>query len=193
MIFKVKRFNWGGDCRGILYIPTDEFTALGGQIHKYLLELDNKFTLSNSKDYMGTYVEISSREAQENSMLFESIINSLASNVKYKMYNCTKYFHTSGEESGVLFIKKILDKSCLQTHATVMKEKNVLANLLELMVRLTHNMSKFNSRVITATHNLKRNGSSALDLLHQLFPAYLIYTDKQSHDYMVFKQNKSQP
>ena len=71
-----------------------------------------------------------------------------------------------------------------------MKEKSALTNLPEIIVRLTHNASKFNSRVITTTKSLKRNGSSDPDLLHQLSPTYLIYPDKQFHDYVVLKQNK---
>ena len=94
------------------------------------------------------------------------------------MYIRSEDFHTLGEESGVLLIKTILDESGLQTQATVMKEKAVLANLPELIQRLAHNASKFNSQVIATTLNLRRNGSSAPDLLHPLFPAYLVCPDK---------------
>ena len=38
--------------------------------------------------------------------------------------------------------------------------------------------------------NLRRNGSSAPDLLHQIFPAYLVCPDKQFYDYIVAKYNK---
>ena len=72
----------------------------------------------------------------------------------------------------------------------VMKEKAALSNLPELMQRLTHNVNKFNLRVISTSLNLKRNGSSAQDLLHELFPAYLVCPDKQFHDYIRTKQNK---
>ena len=58
------------------------------------------------------------------------------------------------------------------------------------MVKLTHNLSKFNSRVINIKHNIKHNGFSAPDLLLQLFPAYLVCLDKQFHDYIVEKRNK---
>ena len=51
-------------------------------------------------------------------------------------------------------------------------------------------MSKFNWRVISTSLNLKRNGSSAPDLLRQLFPTYLVCPDKQFHNYIVAKQNK---
>ena len=71
-----------------------------------------------------------------------------------------------------------------------MKEKVVLVNLPELMVQLTHNVSKLNLRVISTSLNLKRNGSSAPDLLHQLFPVYLVCPDKKFHDYIRAKQDK---
>ena len=71
-----------------------------------------------------------------------------------------------------------------------MKEKLVLVNLPELMHRLTHNVSKFNSRVISTSLSLKRNCSSDPDLLHQLFPAYLVCLAKMFHGYIVAKQSK---
>ena len=66
-------------------------------------------------------------------MLFEAVINSLSSDGKCKIYNRSEDFHTLGEDSGILLIKTVLDESGLQTNATVMKEKAVLANLAELM------------------------------------------------------------
>ena len=59
-----------------------------------------------------------------------------------------------------------------------MKEKAVLPNLPELMLRLTHNVSKLNSRIVTTKYNLNCNGLSALDLLCQFFPDYLIFPDR---------------
>ena len=126
---KFKQFNWGGGYCGILDIPTEKFTTLGGGIHKYSLESDGNFTLSILKDYVGVYVLIPSREAHNDAILFKSIINSLSSEGKCKVYNQSDDFHTLGEESGVLLIKTIPDESVLHDHATAMKEKAVLTNL----------------------------------------------------------------
>ena len=84
----------------------------------------------------------------------------------------------------------ILKESGLQTHAMLLKEKAILANLPALMARITHNMSKFNSLILSATNSLKRNESSAPDLLHQLFQAYLPCPNNKFHDYFTLKQNK---
>ena len=111
LTFKVKRFGWGGDSCGILDIPTDDFTSLGGTVHKYLLESDGKFSLTFLKQYVETYINVPVCEAQDDAMLLEAVINSLSSNGKYKMYNRSEDFHTLGEESGVLLIKTILDES----------------------------------------------------------------------------------
>ena len=82
---------------------------------------------------METYINVPAREAQDDAMLFEAVINILSSDGKCKIYNRSEDFHTLGEESGTLLIVTILDKSWLQTNATIMKEKSVLANLPELM------------------------------------------------------------
>ena len=88
-------------------------------------------------------------------MLYDCIINSLLSEGVVKVYNRSQDYHIVDYESGILLIKVILDESGLQTYATVMKEKSVLENLPELMVWLTHNMSKFNSQVLTTIQSLK--------------------------------------
>ena len=71
----------------------------------------------------------------------------------------------------------VLDESGIQVNATVTKKKAVLPNFLELMVKLAHNMGKFNAQLLLVTRLLKRNGSSASDLLYYLFPAYLACPD----------------
>ena len=169
LTLKFKCFIWGGDASGILNIPTEEFNNLDERIHKYLLESDGEFSLTFLREYVETYIDVPAREAQDDAMLSEAVLNSLSSDGKCKIYNRSEDFHTLEEESGVLLIKTILEKSGLQTNVTVMKEKVVLAKLPKKMHRLAHNVTKFNSRVISTSLNLRRNSSSASELLHQLF------------------------
>ena len=70
-----------------------------------------------------------------------------------------------------------------------MKAKSNLANLSETMVKLGHNVSKFNDHVLAIMATLTRNGSSAPDLIHQLFPAYLVCPDKEFTGYIKDKKN----
>ena len=62
-----------------------------------------------------------------------------------------------------------------------MKEKAILANLSKLMVRLIHNVSQFNSQVLTTTQSLKRNHFSSTPCSGTKF-----------HDYITLKQSKSE-
>ena len=80
-----------------------------------------------------------------------------------------------------------MDELGLQINATVMKEKAILANLPELMVQLGEKVSKINAHVLIVTRSLKQNGSSALNLLHQLFPANLAYPDMVFYAYIHLK------
>ena len=56
-----------------------------------------------------------------------------------------------GDKSGMLLMKVIIDDSGLQTHATVMKEQGIIANLPKLRVQLTYNVCKINSHVVATT------------------------------------------
>ena len=82
---------------------------------------------------MDTCINVPARVAQDDAILFQDVINSLSSDGKCKIYNRSEDFDTLGEESGIFLIKTILDKLGLQTNATVMKGKSVLANLPELI------------------------------------------------------------
>ena len=53
-------------------------------VHKYLLELDGEFSVTFLKQYTETYIDVPVREAQDDVMLFETVINNLSSNGKCK-------------------------------------------------------------------------------------------------------------
>ena len=122
---------------------------------------------------MSTYTNLDPRVVQDDAILYDCIISILYSDGLVKVPNRSEDYHWEEWESGVLLIKLVLDESELQINATVMKENDILVSLPELMMRLGHNVSKFNSQVLTVTRSLKRNGSPAPYLLHQLFSDYL--------------------
>ena len=126
-----------------------------------------------SLDFVETYIALDSMSAHDDIMLYDCIINIFSSEGLSKISNCSEDYHRGDYKSGILLIKAILDESGMQTNTTVVKENFILANLSEIIVWLIHNMSNFNAQVLLATKSLKRNGSSAPDMLHQMFPAYL--------------------
>ena len=71
-----------------------------------------------------------------------------------------------------------------------MREKAELANLTTVISKFSHNIIKFNSHVFATIQSLKRNGSTTHDVIHQLFPVYLICLDKACCDYIKQKRNQ---
>ena len=187
--FKAKSFGWGGDETGILDVPTGETDDNGNPVTKYLLEHDGEFTLEEVTTWVTSYISQENRASQDDAMLFSCILNSLSSEGKIRVYNRSKDFMVDNSESGTLLLKVVLEESGLQTNATVMKAKSDLANLSETMVKLGHNVSKFNDHVLAIMTTLTRNGSNAPDLVHQLFPAYLVCPDKEFTGYIKDKKN----
>ena len=122
--------------------------------------------------------------------MYNCSINSLSSDGLVKVYNRSDDYHVGEYESGILPLKVIIEESDLQTHATLLKEKAILTKLPALMVRLTHNVSKFNSSLLATMNNLKRNAFLAPNLLYQLFPAYMSCPNSKFHDYITLKQSK---
>ena len=187
--FKAKSFGWGGDDSGILDVPTGDTDEHGNPVLKFLLEHDGEFTLPDIKTWVESWIGRDNRASQDDAMLFSCILNGLSSEGTIKVYNRSNDFMVGNNESGTLLLKVVLEESGLQTNATVMKAKSDLANLSETMVKLGHNVSKFNDHVLAIMATLTRNGSSAPDLIHQLFPAYLVCPDKEFTGYIKDKKN----
>ena len=76
--FKAKGFGWGGDDTGILDVPTGETDDDGNPIHKYLLEHDGEFTLSEIKTWVESWIGADNRASQDDAMLFSCILNGLS-------------------------------------------------------------------------------------------------------------------
>ena len=114
-----------------------------------------------------------SRVAQDDDMLFNCIVNSLTSRGLVKIYSKYDDFTTAGYNSGILLLKIVPEEVGLKTNTKIMTDKEELSNLTVLMAKLKHNVLKFNTQVEMLVLSLKRNGSKAPNLLHQLFLSYL--------------------
>ena len=129
-------------------ISIDKWTSIEWHIFRYLLELDGEFTLPHLIAYVASYIDIKSRVAQDDRMLFEVVINNFLLEGKCKVYNRSTDFHVMSNKSGTTH-KCNPQKLGLQTHSTIMKEMAVLVNLLEIWrgllvmwVSLTHTLSR---------------------------------------------------
>ena len=113
-MFKATKFQWEGDIPGILDIPSRKYNSRGHDIYKNLLESDGKCDISFLILYIDTYIDLETRAAQEDEILFKCMINNLSSEGKVKVYNHSREFTAGLDTSGILLLKVILDESGLQ-------------------------------------------------------------------------------
>ena len=109
LAFKAVKFCWTGENCGILNIPTDEFNSRGFELHKNILEHDGEFTLPYLVNYVSSYVDLETRAAQDDGMMYNCIINSLSSDRLVKTYNCSDDYYVGEYESGILLLKVIIE------------------------------------------------------------------------------------
>ena len=187
--FKAKQMAWGGDNGGILDIPQGVDPS-GNPVFKFLLDSDGEFTLRELQAYVSTFINTDTRASQDDAMVWSCALDSLSSIGQVKIYSRSAEYKVLGTESGLLLLKVILMESGLHTNASIIKHKHELENLPVLMGKLSHNVEKFNSNVLSIVLALKRKGATAPDLLHQLFPAYLHCPDKNFAIYVGSKRDK---
>ena len=195
-IIHSKQCDWVNPTKsGILHIPRliepdvpTLFKAKLGRTTENLLEKFGVISLRRVRIYVETYLHKATRAAQDDHTLFVSLHKSLSKEGLAKVLVQREKYTIDDCESGVMFLKVILDSSSLTSNATIMKHKRELTELVALIKQYNWNIPHFNNRVKKIELSLHQHGSSASDLVHQVFQAYLTCPDKTFKAYIEAKQ-----
>ena len=187
-----KMWDWINPTQsGILHIPEVIYNGLGkelGEKTENLLEKFGAISYNRVKTWVESWIDKPTRATQDDNMLFISLYRSLSKEGLSKMYSKSDKYTVNEKESGVLFLKVILDTSSLTSNVTIMRHKRQLTQLVELIAGYKWNIPQFNMMVNKTVMSLNQHGSSAPDLIFQLFPAYLTCPDKTFKAYIEAKQ-----
>lgn len=153
------------------------------------------FTLEAIRIHEESYIATQTREAQDDRMLFECIMNSLTIEGKAKLNIFETEYHVSVPNqaplpSGLLLFKVLVRESHLDSNATSGMIRTKLTNLDSHLEQMGNDIVKFNGYVTMLLDSLKARGETTHDLLTNLFKAYAACSDKNFVRYIADRQTE---
>lgn len=154
-----------------------------------LLKDYGRVTLEQCLTHVNTYINANQRAAQDDYQLFLCLNNSGDTKTKETMEHLSSDF-TAGVApntvvSGLLYLKKLLSESTIDTRATSSHVRDNLGNLDKYMVtKANHNVEAFNAFVKEQLAILTARGETSTDLVTNIFKGYAKTDCKEFRDYI---------
>ena len=179
---KVAIFDW----TDVIDITTTEQL-----ISKSLLEHYGEVTYEMVKEHATTYVNSSTRKAQDSFMLYNCIMSSLTDEAQKQVRNrgLVTPFHIEHRGSGALLLKVVIMVSHVDTRATVTAVRTKLSSLDIAMKEHDSDVEIFNNYVLSLVSQLHARGEQTQDLLVNLLKGYKACKDLDFVDYIRKKED----
>ena len=141
-------------------------------------------TLAQIRAQAEVYEIASGRDAQNSSLMYQCLYNSLTEEAKLKVLkDKAQYEIDVGDDmiigNGPLFLKVIVRNCTVDTMSTVFHIRRNLNQLKEYMIAVNCNIEHFNLYVSQQVEELSARGAVSSDLKINLIEAYEIVPDKQ--------------
>jgi hypothetical protein len=130
------------------------------------------------------------RQAQNNTMMYKCIKNSIEEEGKVKILAELDSYHVQGVGCGPLLFKVIMGKAVVDNRATASFYRNNLLELDSYMSTINGDVALFNHYVKQQVYNLKARGETVNDLLLNLFKGYRATSDSKFSRYIMDKQDR---
>jgi hypothetical protein len=169
--------------QGIFYVPTKK-----GYVN--IVKNYAKLSMSKIKRFEKTYIEEGNRKAQDNSMFYDAMLNSLTAKAAVRVRNHEDEYIINGEPSALLLFKVIIRESHVDSGATAHQIRRQMAAVGQLMSKHQWNILNFNEAVRELVNRLEARGEESPDLLVHLFAAYLTCKDDTFITYIKVKQRE---
>ena len=131
-----------------------------------------------------SYINLSTREAQDTNLLYECLMNSLDPDARAKVIIWRDDYWCTDLPSGNLILKIIIRECHLDTNATIAGIRNRLSSLDSYISTVDYDIRKFNMYVKSLIRQLGSRGQRSNDLLINLFEGYISAADKRFITYI---------
>ena len=131
-----------------------------------------------------------SRASQDDTMLFNLLMNSISSDGKKKVMGQSKDYKIGPSYSGICLLKVIVGICHIDTNASNTVIRMNLTNLDRYMVTVSHDIIKFNEYVAAQVTMLSGRGEKSQDLLVNLFKGYNACADRQFNGWLLRKNDE---
>ena len=181
---KAHDFGWTDRILKIpLTLPEDPNT-------EYINMLTNhaQVTIETIREYELTYVATQTRERQDMHCLYTCVMDSLSQEGRSKVLTEKEKFTIPSDPadddsepalSGNLLLKVVLMKSTVDNRSGAYSIRMKLSELDTLIVKLGHNIEKFNHQVKHFIEDLSRRGETSDDVIYNLIKAYRVVPAKE--------------
>ena len=141
------------------------------------------------KNWAAMILSEQSRRAQDENMMYHSLVASLSNEGQAKLYlrsedTTVQTVNNGTLQSGLVAFKVITEEAGLRTQAKIVHLKTKLTKLSSLIASHTYNIKTFNDEIKHIILDLARMNEKANDLILYLFPAYLEAPDEDFRSYI---------
>ena len=182
LLERANKSGWNDQAANIISIP------IANNQTANLFSEYGKISVQELEAFVNTYLNADGRQAQNDSQLYHCIKNSLTTDAERKILSERDTYHINNVPSGSLLFKHLMQKSIVDSRATVSMMKENLSNLDSYMTSVNSNVEEFNQYVKLNYDGLKARGHQCSDLLVHLWKAYLIVSDKSFVEYIRLKK-----
>jgi hypothetical protein len=136
------------------------------------------------KSYVKTFVDLPCREAQEDDMLCMMLQNSLTEKAYQTVTRDPSAYIVSGEKSGLLLLKTILEQSAIDSSIDPDVIRKELAHAYLKFKELKYDVRAFHDWVQQKINALAQTGHTSTDVATHLLTAYKTSTDEKLRLYI---------
>ena len=184
---RATNYGWNVQNSGILWVPKS-LNDMDDCVN--LLKSYGTVSLQTITEFVDNSLTGDTRETQDDYMLGQAIMNSLAPKGKARVLLKHKLYTIDDRISGVALLKVVLMCSHIDTNATTAAIKDKLTRLDTYMVEIGYNVEKFTEYVNGLIHELGARGEQSSDLLVNLFKAYETVNDADFIRYIGRKRDE---
>ena len=184
---RATEYQWNDDVLGILMILDNPILPT-----KYtnLLTNHGKLDLEDVLRFEKSYINSSTRAAQDKNELYHCLIVSLSKAGRTKVMVWEYQYKIKGRPSGNILLKIIIRESHLNSNATNTSIRNQLSSLDHFITTVGCNITKFNAHVQLLIEGLSSRIETTHDLLSKLFKGYVEASDNTFTKYIKRKQEE---
>lgn len=153
-----------------------------------LLTNHHMLMMENVQVHAAAYIGTQTRQAQNASMMYEFLRDSMTEGVCTRMSTDATKYTVQGTEDGPCYLKAILITIYVETKATNYHLRQKIHRLSKTMVDLNHNVADFNNHVMEIVQDFASGGETLDDLIVYVFEAYLQVTDNTFNWYIERKK-----
>ena len=177
---RARRFNW----HRLITMPIDDSTT------RNLLTHYGQVSLDNTRAHAATYVNMPTRDAQDNDMFYYFLADSLTNEFRTTVLLYAETYTVTNVPVASALLKQIIILTRVDNPASTMHIREMLIESKQKLLQLKGNITEFNQWVRKQMGHLHAREQEAVDLLYYLWKAYKAAPDEEFVVYI--KDLKSQ-